>query len=362
MDKEAARVAREIYSGKFTGTIDKGLTLLVASHLSGAIMEGTGENILTVAYNSPDRAMLANLEENVYQFSAAKNYHQLKQMTSALKDSEGKVRSFAEFKKEAAKVNKIFNHDWLKTEYQTAISSANAAARWKENEQDKEAMPYLKYQTAGDERVRSSHVLLDNVVRKVDDPFWDDYYPPNGFNCRCTTVQQVHGPMTRKITRPELHPMFKTNTGKAQIIFPKGHPYFKGIPKKVMAEAEKVQLKAVRKNVFSLAKQNLLGKQIFRKEVNGKIGFTVSGIKEAINQPHNNYIAKTRLIPQLDKILKKSVYIKSAANKGKDWNVVRFHYFEMMTGKKRSFIVVKELRSGEMDVYTITDKIKNKGA
>jgi len=358
MDKEASRLARDIYSGKFKGTIDKEMTLLVAKHLSEAVTKGSGENILQIDYNSPDVAMLANLDKNIYQFSAAKNYHQLKQMTQALKDEKGKVRSFAEFKKEAAKVNKIFNHDWLKTEYNTAISSANAAARWKENEQDKDVMPYLRYETAGDERVRSSHALLDNVVRRVDDPFWDEYYPPNGFNCRCTTVQEAHGPITGKINKPELHPMFRTNTGKAQVVFPKGHPYFKGIPKKVMAEAAKVQLKATRRSVLSLAKQNLLTKKVFRKEVNGKIGFTVTGIKETINQPHKAYLAKTRLIPQLDKILEKAVYLKRVKYVGKDVTAKYVHYFQIQIDNKKSYIVVKELYNGELSVYSITDKIK----
>jgi hypothetical protein len=45
--------------------------------------------------------MLANLQTDVYHFSAAKNYQQLKSLTGALVDDDGKVRSFSDFKKAA---------------------------------------------------------------------------------------------------------------------------------------------------------------------------------------------------------------------------------------------------------------------
>jgi SPP1 gp7 family putative phage head morphogenesis protein len=361
MDKEAKRIAREIYAGKFSGTIDDGLTLLVAKHLSEAVTEGTGKGILEVAYNSPDYKLLRNLETNVYQFSSAKTYHQLKEMTLALKDSEGKVRSFAEFKKAATGINEKYNQNWLKTEYQTAVSSANSGARWQEYEQDKDVMPYLQYQTAGDERVRSDHALLDNVVRKINDPFWDDYYPPNGFNCRCTTVQQAHGPITREINRPELQPMFKTNLGKARLVYPQKHPYFsmpKATAKKVQAAAFRLQMKATRANVLQLAKTNLLKKTVLRKEAGGEIGFTTTGLKEAINQPHKNYLDKLRLIPHLDEVLKKAVYVKSVKYTGTDRNIKAYHYFEFHVNNQKSYINVRELKTGKLSIYSITDTIK----
>lgn len=54
-----------------------------------------------------------------------------------------------------------------------------------------EAFPYQAYLAIHDARVRSSHLALEslglsgtNVFRR-DDPFWDYWTPPNGFNCRC---------------------------------------------------------------------------------------------------------------------------------------------------------------------------------
>lgn len=46
----------------------------------------------------------------------------------------------------------------------------------------------FEYVTVGDNRVREEHELLDGVMRKADDPFWDSFWPPNGYNCRCQAV------------------------------------------------------------------------------------------------------------------------------------------------------------------------------
>lgn len=45
-----------------------------------------------------------------------------------------------------------------------------------------------EYVTVGDDRVREEHALLDGVMRKKDDPFWETFWPPNGYNCRCQAV------------------------------------------------------------------------------------------------------------------------------------------------------------------------------
>lgn len=52
----------------------------------------------------------------------------------------------------------------------------------------KATRPYLMYDAVNDSRVRPSHLSYDNVIRPVDDAFWFEHYPPNGYQCRCSTI------------------------------------------------------------------------------------------------------------------------------------------------------------------------------
>lgn len=46
----------------------------------------------------------------------------------------------------------------------------------------------FEYVTVGDDRVRESHEKLDGVKRRADDKFWQKFWPPNGWNCRCQAI------------------------------------------------------------------------------------------------------------------------------------------------------------------------------
>jgi SPP1 gp7 family putative phage head morphogenesis protein len=45
-----------------------------------------------------------------------------------------------------------------------------------------------EYVTVGDDRVRPEHEELDGIRRRHDDAFWEKFWPPNGWNCRCQAV------------------------------------------------------------------------------------------------------------------------------------------------------------------------------
>lgn len=95
-----------------------------------------------------------------------------------------------------------------------------------------EQQKFLRYVTMRDGRVRAEHRILDWVVKKVSDPFWDIYTPPNGWYCRCRLEKlQSSGLTSTNTIGLNLHKsvpeIFRFNAAKEGIIFSKKHPYFK---------------------------------------------------------------------------------------------------------------------------------------
>jgi len=72
--------------------------------------------------------------------------------------------------------------------YRHNTSHALMAGRWQQFQRTAESRPYLQYITVGDSRVRPEHAALDGMIRPIDDPIWQRYYPPWDFGCRCQVV------------------------------------------------------------------------------------------------------------------------------------------------------------------------------
>jgi SPP1 gp7 family putative phage head morphogenesis protein len=158
----------------------------------------------------------------------------LKEINKALV-TDGRASTFSEFRKQAKTIFETYNENHLRAEYNSAIGQARTASRWQEYVKESNVLPMLTYQTAGDGRVRPAHELLDNISRPVNDPFWDKFMPPNGWNCRCIVIQ--NGSDTPKTSLKgcmppdDVPPAFRFNAGKEKIVFSKKHPYFNIAPR-----------------------------------------------------------------------------------------------------------------------------------
>jgi SPP1 gp7 family putative phage head morphogenesis protein len=195
------------------------------------LTQGIDKSFATEYKDDTEKDLHAQLKSNAAVFAAFKNHAQNVELMAALSDADGNLRSFAEFKKQAMGILTNYNVNYLKTEYQTAVASAQMAVQWQDFERTKEDFPYLRYVTVGDERVRKSHQLLDGVTLPIDHEFWDNWYPPNNWNCRCD-VQQVGG--NSRLKEAEAVPTdapktFQNNAGKSKMIFTENHPYFEGL-------------------------------------------------------------------------------------------------------------------------------------
>ena len=146
------------------------------------LIEGFGDII-----TAEQQVLFESLFQNVQLFSGAKTANQILDYQSFLLTEKGIARDFIDFKKLVLAKYETYNKTWLKTEYEFIVESAKAAKRWTKIQANKELFDLLEYVTAGDDRVRPSHKALDGIIRKVDDPFWNKYYPPWEWRCRCTT-------------------------------------------------------------------------------------------------------------------------------------------------------------------------------
>lgn len=363
INKRAAELAKIVYKGK-NEIVDHELVELVAQKLMQAVTEGYGSKLGEAAYNSPDTEMLRNLQNNVYQFAAAENYHQLKDITSALVDAEGNILSFAKFKDIANKISYQYNTNYLEAEYSTAIGSAQMASRWVEIQKDKATFPTLIYRTVGDARVREAHKSLDGVKRLVGDSFWDTYYPPNGWRCRCDVEQHHSDYQTDESTikYPEVAKMFRTNLAKDGLVFPKDHPYFIDAPDEIIKISEKLQSK----KTLSWAKINLTAKNttVKRDDIEAlkdkEISFTNKGLKEVINQPHKHKFEKNMALYNAVDLIQKAEYVRADPNikLNEKPQILLYHYLKIMIKKEYSWIVLEEKKNGEVVLFSIVDRIK----
>lgn len=198
----------------------------------GAMFEkGINKGIeFAIEFGKPDPLMLEALKDNSWNFAAAKTWQFTKDIEAQIVDEFGNQRTFKEFRKAVDSIGVAYNKTWLETEYELSISNAQNASQWDSFERDKKVLPFLKYQTVGDARVRDSHKRLDGIIRRVDDKFWNMYGPSNGYNCRCLLVQLEDAKESDvsglEFTEKEVPSPFRFNPAKKKRIYPKDHPYY----------------------------------------------------------------------------------------------------------------------------------------
>lgn len=73
----------------------------------------------------------------------------------------------------------------LKTIYRSNMRSARAAGQWARIERNRESHPYLVYELGPSQEHRDKHLGWAGTTLPLDDPWWDDHMPPNGYGCNC---------------------------------------------------------------------------------------------------------------------------------------------------------------------------------
>ena len=179
--------------------------------------------------------MRSRLERSTWIFSGMKALQEMGEAFPSLLDENGERKPFERFLNDVRKVDETYNQHYLRAEYEFAAASAQMAAKWERFAEDGDRYN-LQYRTAGDDRVRPEHAALDGITLPPSDSFWESYFPPNGWRCRCDVVQvrKSKYPITphdeamqlgEMATAADTKNIFRFNPGKQQRIFPAANPY-----------------------------------------------------------------------------------------------------------------------------------------
>ncbi len=337
-------------------------------------------------------AMRKRLHRSDFIFSGIKTFHELNEAFPSLVDENGERKSFERFLNDVRSIDQTYNANYLRAEYNFVTASAEMAARWEGFMQDGDRYN-LQYRTQKDDKVRPEHAALDGVTLPPSDPFWAEFYPPNGWNCRCTVVQvrkskypaTSHAEAMRlgdEALQRDSKGIFRFNPGIEQKTVPDYNPYtirrcrdcdinkrkFAFRPLNSLCEACAIinecyndlskSESAVLKKHYMREMEPLLTKKV---SVNGNghpmnVGFSRYGNKHlyADTFGRSSILTKDDLA-SLDSILAGAKFIKKVAkSKPRRDRIERFYYYEAELHGRTVYLNV-----GETDIISPTGKIRH---
>lgn len=209
--------------------IDRGM----ADYMAGNADQGSERTGAIEREVSPE--LTAALRDNAFIFSGWKAVRTMEEAGLMIVDRDGGILPYEEFERAASDVFRKQGLN-LRAEYQHASQVAQMAAHWADIERDGDRYD-LQYRTVGDNRVRPEHRDLDGVTLPPSDPFWQSYYPPNGWGCRCSAVQVRRGKYQStlssdeaivigdKYTEKKGNQIFRTNVGRSRKAFERSTNY-----------------------------------------------------------------------------------------------------------------------------------------
>ncbi|HEY6330146.1 MAG TPA: ADP-ribosyltransferase [Blastocatellia bacterium] len=109
------------------------------------------------------------------------------ELSSALRKGTPQKETIKKFKDILAGAgHKQLGDFHLETVFRTNMAMAYGVGRRHGLEAVVDDLPYWEYHAVMDDRVRPTHAALNGMILPANSPFWNDHFPPWGFNCRCT--------------------------------------------------------------------------------------------------------------------------------------------------------------------------------
>lgn len=223
-----------IYNGRYGKRGDKGIDrrLFEATHEVFNLATATGiAEAVNRGVPAPSAQFLELLDRNNAIFSAFRTHRLQRDVASLLLDDKGKIKRFADFKRDVTPVIGKYNGAWLRTEYATAVQRSRLATKWQQFADEADVFPNLEWVQSTALHPGEDHRIFWYTVRPVNDPFWSQHRPGDRWNCQCD-LRQTDLPPTDIPTIPigdrknSPAPGLDNNPGTDGVIFNDRHPYF----------------------------------------------------------------------------------------------------------------------------------------
>lgn len=328
-------------------------------------------------------------------FSAFKCHSMGVKMAERLRDKDGNLRPFKEWREAVQPIASHHVGAWLKTEYDTAVLRAHQGSLWQEFERNKDILPNLRWMpttSVSPENVHKGY-WTSRLTLPVDDPFWQDNHPANRWNCKCsleaTSDKADTGHVAEMARQDNTAQQGLENNPRDGHLFSDKHPYFpdscsscpfkkqsklknwigrlfnKGgqtkdcyncpyveTPKSGLTEEQK----AYRKALQNEAKRKF---QDLKAETEiGQVKITGVGIKEFLNQPHEQYFRKNELVRDLITLIEEAEYAGYTKYHKDNSDIIRSHIFTTTALEREDYLIVRENKDGEKSFYSITSSDK----
>ena len=328
-------------------------------------------------------AMRKRLERSNYVFSGLKTFHELNEAFPSLLDENGNRKTFERFLNDVRKIDETYNSNYLRAEFNFVQASAEMAAKWERFMQDGDRY-YLQYRTAGDAKVRPTHAEMAGITLPASDPFWAEFYPPNGWGCRCSVVQvrkSKYPPtdheeaMARGKSALEVDKkgMFRFNAGMEQKTMPDYNPYtikrckdcdmnngnmkLVFVPENELCAACKLVRTLANADAKQIKKQAkpLQGTVITNNEFPFPVNISKRTLQEWTNQPYKFYHEKNLMLLDIKNVFAKAKYLGTADNHKGIPHLIQSHIFEIEVRGEKALIIVREYDWHEYTLHSLSE-------
>lgn len=380
-DDIIAAALRNIYRRDFNPHTE------IEPNLFSAIAHTLGGAVSTAAPSLGDDPFTHALRHSTDVFSAFKVHRAQNDMAARLLDSNGNLKPFEQWKNEVLPIADHQCHNWLETEYNTAVLRARQAANWQQFQAEKDILPNLKWLPSTSPNPGADHRPFWNTILPVDHPFWNEHRPGDRWNCKCdltSTDEPATSVPSGSPAGNDPQPGLKDNPGKSQAVFSDDHPYFPADCKHcafynptlkarlatvITARVKDcyhcpyidgcidrtAEIKRTMKERKKEARKAVQGKMLTNPDFPEKIMVSRASVDEWTNQPFMYMAEKHQMLLDIERVLREAEYL-GPADKHKDKDrLLQSHLFRTHVEDIDAYIIVWEFDTGEFILHSISD-------